>query len=491
MLSSKWPLALVLTGAIVPLWLPAYLPLVDLPQHAAQIAALRALADGHPLFAGEFTINWFTPYLAGYLLLYALSAIMPIAIAAKVLVSAYIVAFPLATASLLRAAGGDARLAVLSIPAAFGVAYYWGFISYMVAVPVALWVLAVLIRGSDQQGLRHVLMVVSALTLLFFCHAITFGVVGIVAAGLAFVEHAPRWRALGRAWFPLLLSVPIPLAWVWLTASQDTEVQAAGTDFGLWISRAFTLLAQPGGQDSINGLGILLTLLVVLGPLALGAQPSKRLARWLPFVLVLMLAMFMPSIVFDAVLVSDRIGSMLVPMWLIVWEVPRHSRRVSELVTLASLATWIWLSALRYDTFAEELASARAVIGEMRPGNAAASLVIEHRSPMFGTPLYLHFPAWYQAEHFGRVDFNFADFYGPMVRYRSPRGGRVREGTSWYPLLFEWDLDGGDRYRYFIIRAPFDPGAFVFKEHFGKVTLIKQSGWWWLYESTNHEVPLP
>src|SRR6187431_2750194 len=46
----------------------AYLPMVDLPQHAAQLSAWIHLDDPNYGFAEQFEINWRTPYLLGYLL---------------------------------------------------------------------------------------------------------------------------------------------------------------------------------------------------------------------------------------------------------------------------------------------------------------------------------------------------------------------------------------------------------------------------------------
>ena len=69
---------------IAPLWFGQYLPMVDLPQHAAQIAALKQIWAGNPLFTDVFEINWFTPYLLGYMALYVLSLAMPITVATKI-----------------------------------------------------------------------------------------------------------------------------------------------------------------------------------------------------------------------------------------------------------------------------------------------------------------------------------------------------------------------------------------------------------------------
>ena len=47
-------------------WLAPHPPMVDLPQHAAQVALLRDLLQGASPWADFFRVNWITPYLIGY-----------------------------------------------------------------------------------------------------------------------------------------------------------------------------------------------------------------------------------------------------------------------------------------------------------------------------------------------------------------------------------------------------------------------------------------
>src|SRR5262245_61688328 len=124
--------------SIIPLWVGRYLPLVDLPQHAAQVTALRELWSGNQSLAEIFQVNWFTPYLFGYLLLYALSGVLPITVAVKLMVSVSVAAVPFLTGRLLRAVGADEGLKWAAIPCSFGFAFYWGFLNFVVAVPLAL-----------------------------------------------------------------------------------------------------------------------------------------------------------------------------------------------------------------------------------------------------------------------------------------------------------------------------------------------------------------
>jgi len=119
----------------------------------------------------------------------------------------------------------------------------------------------------------------------------------------------------------------------------------------------------------------------------------------------------------------------------------------------------------------------------MEPGGRVASLVYDKGSPLFALPVYMHFPAWYQAKRAGVVDFNFADFYSQMVRYPATEGARISEQVTWYPQLFDWNANGGAKYDYFIIKANGDISPQIFKEKLGSVQLVARSEWWWLYRN--------
>ena len=125
----------------------------------------------------------------------------------------------------------------------------------------------------------------------------------------------------------------------------------------------------------------------------------------------------------------------------------------------------------------------------MDPGRRVAAMVVDNASPRFMLPVYLHFPAWYQATHGGVVDFNFAEFHPQMVRYRPGVGPRISETGVWYPTAFEWDRSGGDRYDYFVVKSPVDASAAIFKGRRSSVELVTQSGWWWLYRKVGIELP--
>ena len=76
--------------SFAPLWVGSYLPMVDMPQHAAQITALRELWRGNEMFTQLFEINWFTPYLLGYMLLARWTLVLPMTVATQVIVTVLI-----------------------------------------------------------------------------------------------------------------------------------------------------------------------------------------------------------------------------------------------------------------------------------------------------------------------------------------------------------------------------------------------------------------
>jgi hypothetical protein len=123
------------------------------------------------------------------------------------------------------------------------------------------------------------------------------------------------------------------------------------------------------------------------------------------------------------------------------------------------------------------------VIAGLEPGRRVASMVFDARSPFFTLPVYLHFPAWYQATQRGVVDFNFADFFSQMVRYKADAGPRMTDFLGWYPTEFEWQTNGGARYDYFIVKSGSDISEQIFKDKRSSVELVTRSGWWWLYRN--------
>src|SRR5690242_7735064 len=93
---------LALAFGIAPLWASRHLPLVDLPQHLHLISVLHRLEDPTTLFPQVFALRGkLTPYLGYYYSVSLLAWVLPLQLANKLFLSAYVVGMPLSMAFLL------------------------------------------------------------------------------------------------------------------------------------------------------------------------------------------------------------------------------------------------------------------------------------------------------------------------------------------------------------------------------------------------------
>ncbi|HEY7642930.1 MAG TPA: hypothetical protein VH814_24570 [Steroidobacteraceae bacterium] len=474
--------AFALLLSIVPLWLTHYLPMVDLPGHAALMTSLRQLAQGNPIFSAEFRANWFTPYVLGYGLLYAVSLLVPVAVAAKVVVSVSIVYTSFLVGVLLREAAADERWKWLAIPCSYSLAFYWGFLSFIVAIPIALLLLIHTIRFDRDPSLRRAMIVAALAVLAFFSHVIAMGL-GCLCA-LAYIAGARYRDPLGLMRRALPYTAPIPLIVVWFTqtASNVAGVAHAPLVYGPMRARLAYLISQPSGSDDLSYLAIVVTTAIVLLPLLCGSRFTSRPARWLPLVAVVVTYFAMPSYAFLSGFLYERLGLFFVPTWLLVFDRPTGPRPRLEWLAMAVVLAWVGSNTWRFAAFGAETRPFGAVLQHMEEGRRVAGLMISNTSTHFATPVYLHFANWYQVERRGVVDFNFADFQ-MIVQRRAIDRPRVDEGLAVRPVLFDWQHNGGSSYDYFLVRAPADFSATLFKEHAADVELVGTAGMWWLYRN--------
>ncbi len=476
--------------SFAPLWVGSYLPMVDMPQHAAQIAALSEVWRGNEMFTQLFEINWFTPYLLGYLLLAALDTVLPMTVATQVIITASLLAMPLLTGRLLRVVGADERWKWLAIPCSFGFAFYWGFLSFLVAAPLALVLLIRTVRYAEHPTLKSGLGIALFAHVLFFCHIIVLGFASLIAFGYVAGKQYRNPKALVVQSLPFAAVLPLLVVWFTFTMSRESSVQDGLTVYGFVSERFAQLLVQPAGHESPQGLLTpVITAAVVLLPLLAGCSFSRKPERWLPFALGFAVFMLAPRYVFTTAYFFHRLGLFLVPLWLMIWDPPQGSGRRLDWAAIGIVLLWSFTTIGRFAAFASETASFRAVVAQVEPGRRVGSMVYENASPYFSLPLYMHFPAWYAATGRGIVDFNFADFISQLVRYRKDAGKRMTDELGWYPTQFDWSKHGGERYDYFIVKSRFDVSQAIFKEHRGSVELVTRSGWWWLYRNLNRAVP--
>jgi len=474
--------AIVAVAAVVPLWIPEFPPLVDLPQHAAQVAALHELLSGNSFYTHDLTNNWFTPYLGGYLLLYLASTVLPIMVAAKLLVSLAVIALPVVSGLLLRAMGGDERLKWLAIPAGYSFALYWGFFVYLVAVPVALVLVYLTVAYERNPTTKRSIGIAALSVALFFCHAMALGFGALISLTYLLAKNFRNPMRLIRCSLPY--AAPLPLIAIWMSRLIDTDasVREAPLKMGTLHEKLVVLFTQFSGLDGAAfGTSLALFALAGLLPVVSGYRISSKPERWLPMLVGLLVYLAFPSNAQNTAYLFHRLAVFLVPLWLVMWDPPQRFRPVVFFGFLGMLSVWLAVNSNRFIVFARDSAGFSRVLHEAEPGKRMAGIMVCNGSPGFAYPVYVHFASWYQAEYGGIADRSFATAHPSLVRYREVRARRVAKRISWQPLTFGWKRDGGASYDYFIVCAPADLSAQIFKDHVDSVELVAKDLPWWLY----------
>jgi len=195
-------IAAVAWGAAL-FWMAPYPPMIDLPQHAGQVVVLHDLLLGRSPWADLVRINLLTPYLIGYGLTLALSFVMPVVVALKLLLSAAFCGFVAGCVLLRRSFGGDPRLDWLFIPGFFGMAYYWGFFTYLITVPLGVLFLVLAHRYAESPQPRTGWLIFAAGVGLFFSHGLVFLMATCAGGAFLLVRHR-RLERIVRLALPYL-----------------------------------------------------------------------------------------------------------------------------------------------------------------------------------------------------------------------------------------------------------------------------------------------
>ncbi|UIF86863.1 hypothetical protein [Cupriavidus sp. UYPR2.512] len=476
------------------IWLAPHPPMIDLPQHAGQVAALHDLLTGESPWEDVFSINLFTPYLAGYGLALLLSFVMPVAAALKLLITIAFYAFVFLCVCLRRQFGADKRLDWLYVPGFFGFAYTWGFVTFLVAAPVGLLAILLAYRYADSPTYKTGKRLFVVSVVLFFSHGLTF--LFASAIGVAFlVCKLKRVERVFMASLPYGLVGVVCLLYVWHIRSIEVEyVYSSPEVIWGWDMRRLLLffLAPWGGwwEDRFFLIGGLLMLSV---PWCLGARVNAREpAACIPMLVALAVWIFVPHHAGRTTFLYERFALFILPFYALMFNHPQAAARYrpavlrrpmmcQALLALACVA-YLGTQTARIVGFAAESKDFDVLLGAAEPGKKALMLIFDANSTAAGNRgAYLHFPAWYQAERRGLVDFSFAWFPPQVVRYRPSRLPAVSPSN---PREFTWTRNRGQEYRYYFVRHTEPLSTTLFENTRCQVSLLKSVGVWSLYENT-------
>lgn len=469
-------LALVLAvGLLVAFLGVKYLPMVDLPQHAAQLGIWQKLDAASPLETALFTLNLRTPYLGAYVLAHWLGPLFGTVIALKIVVWLSIVAHWAAFDLLVRTLGHSRWLGVLGLPFALGYGFYFGFISFIAAVPLGLFALTLALKYRAEPTWRRGLTLGLVLALTLATHGFALGMTLAVIAPLLL-------RGRGSIFVRFLpLCAPALLIVVWLMPG------SSGRSIGwtLWDPRLLELVQMPAlllaasGADHLAWLfGAILLGLVVA---SLG-RPSREPERFLPLFAMLLGYCLFPLMLGGFGPLHPRFAAFFVPTLLLAFE-PREPEEHSHVPGLiaATCVAWLGLLVHRLNAFDHESKPIADFVAEMPAGLSIRPIVFDRSSEAFpALPTFLHMPAYYVPEKAGRQGYSFAMYPTSVIRYQPGLVPTMDGGSEWHPEWFSAENELG-QYDCFLVHSASDRTSELFGARASEVYLAFHEQGWWAY----------
>jgi hypothetical protein len=167
---------------ILPIWVVAFPPLLDYPNHLARSFVLVHLNDPAFTFSKFYRADWGAyPYLGMDAALAVLGRLFPIETAGRVFLSLCALALPAAAWFFLRQANpGQDPAAFWALLVAWNVFFLEGFLNFDLSLAVGLLALGLWLRWLAKPGIARWTASLAAFTTLYFTHLLGFGIAGLV-----------------------------------------------------------------------------------------------------------------------------------------------------------------------------------------------------------------------------------------------------------------------------------------------------------------------
>jgi hypothetical protein len=214
-LSRREPLifSLAILLHLIPIWSFRYLPTTDGAAHVANADVLRKYnAPGFDVFRMYYYISHDpSPNLAGHLILSGLLHVAPPTVAEKILVSLYLVLFPLALRYAINSIHRRALpLTYLAFPLTYSFLLHQGFYNFCISFAAFFFLLGYWLRNRNRLLGWRAAGLCGLSLILYTCHLFSLmmacGVLGILAASEWGIDRKRRRRPSGPAATRLLVT---------------------------------------------------------------------------------------------------------------------------------------------------------------------------------------------------------------------------------------------------------------------------------------------
>lgn len=239
-------LVLGVAMAMIPLWVPRLLPLLDLPNHLAAITIWNNYHSPEWGFQRFYDLSTpLVPYWGYYFPVHALSWIFSVETSNKIFLSIYAASVPLSMLVAARQFGRDPWVSILSLPFIFNYNLMYGFISYCAGIPLIFLGVVCVDRALNTPSQRRLMLVLICSFAVYFMHLLNWFVFGLCAIGLLLL-HVRRWRTALTVGLYMAPSVAFAL-WNVHSASEQKVLMTPGpVKFtGAWLPGATLITDLP------------------------------------------------------------------------------------------------------------------------------------------------------------------------------------------------------------------------------------------------------
>ncbi len=189
------PAGLLILAAmlVAPLWIVAFPPLLDYPNHLARSFVLLHLNDSAFHFNQFYRADWGAyPYLGMDASLAVLGRVFPIETAGRVFLSLCALAVPAAGWFLLSQINpAQDATALWALLIAHNVFFLQGFLNFDLSIAVGCLALGLWLRWVEKPGSARWCAALAAFTALYFTHLLGFAISGLVVAAFLAVSRRP------------------------------------------------------------------------------------------------------------------------------------------------------------------------------------------------------------------------------------------------------------------------------------------------------------
>jgi hypothetical protein len=283
----------VLVAQLVLIWAYPRIPTQDGPVHVASAIAFRDLGEPGTSY-GELFERRLAPFpnWTSHLLLAGLTRLVDPVVAEKLLVSLWLLLWPLGARRLAGAVGADREpVTGAALLLAFGRALWLGFYNFLLGVALALLAVAWMVERRRWRTMRDTVVLAVLFLLLFFTHLGAWALAATIAGTLAAVSKDRSRRLL-----PLLGGLVPSLALAVLFASREGMAGSAGLRRMLGTLSGAMDRHAPGASGLFSALrlewfgthaglaagGLTLVTLAILIVLALGSLVAARSGATMP-----------------------------------------------------------------------------------------------------------------------------------------------------------------------------------------------------------------